>query len=112
MKAEELAKAWIEGWNAGRPDEIPLAENFVHKSPFGEVRGRSKYLEWVKPLAAENVTDLRVQRLMGSDQEAVIHFIMMTPNGPVDCCDWVVCNDGQISAIHSFYDASGLDTSG
>ncbi len=48
-EAERLARAWIDGWNAGKPDQIPLAAEFVHSSPFGTVAGRDKYLEWVKP---------------------------------------------------------------
>ena len=43
-EAERLARAWIEGWIAGKPDEIPLAREFTHSSPFGVVKGREKYL--------------------------------------------------------------------
>lgn len=31
--AERLARAWIEGWNAGEPDSIPLARHFKHARP-------------------------------------------------------------------------------
>ena len=55
-EAERLARAWINGWIEGTPDEIPLAEDFVHSSPFGVVRGRKRYLDWVKPLAAQSVS--------------------------------------------------------
>ena len=44
-EAERLARPWIDGWNAGKPAEIPLAAEFVHSSPFGTVAGRDKYLE-------------------------------------------------------------------
>lgn len=107
--AANLAKMWIDCWNAGEPDKIPLAENFAHNSPFGRVEGREAYLAWVKPLAAENVADLTIKRVMGAGREAAIHFVMQTPSGPVECCDWVVVGGGEITEIHSFYDASGLD---
>lgn len=108
MTAEELARLWIERWNAGDPDSIPLAEEFKHTSPFGCVEGREEYLEWVKPLAARNVAGLRIVRTLGSADEAVIHFEMETPQGPVQVCDWVVARDGEIKEIHSFYDATDL----
>jgi len=108
--AEQLARTWIEAWQAGEPDRIPLAEDFVHTSPFGRVEGRDRYLEWVKPLAAENVVELRVRRVLASADgtQAAIHFVMTTPGGPVDVCDWVVASEGTIREIRSFYDASGL----
>lgn len=106
--AERLARAWIEGWNAGKPDDIPLAANFSHSSPFGTVSGRETYLAWVKPLAEKNVMSLQINRTLGNDNEAVIWFEMMTPNGLVQCCDWVQIQNNEIMAITSFYDASGL----
>lgn len=110
--AQELARLWIDCWNKGRPDAIPLADGFTHTSPFGRVEGRDAYLAWVKPLAAENVADLTIRRIMGAGDQAAIHFVMQTPSGPVECCDWVTVKAGEITEIHSFYDASGLDTSG
>ena len=106
--AERLARAWIEGWDAGKPDDIPLAPDFTHTSPFGAVKGREKYLEWVKPLAAKNVTSLKIVKTLSTADEAAIWFEMITPNGLVPCCDWVQTHNGRIVAVTSFYDATGL----
>ena len=107
-EAEKLALAWIEGWIAGKPEEIPLASDFTHSSPFGVVKGRETYLDWVKPLAAENVVSLTILRTLGGEGEAAIWFEMKTPRGSVPCCDWLQTKDGHIVAIQSFYDATGL----
>ena len=106
--AETLAKVWIERWNQGAPDLIPLADNFTHSSPFGRVEGRQIYLDWVKPLARQNVTKLRIIRTLASSNQATIHFEMQTPKGLIQVCDWIVVKDGQITEIHSFYDATEL----
>ncbi len=106
--AEALARIWIERWNEGTPDLIPLAEDFTHTSPYGRVTGRQTYLDWVKPMAARNVTQLRILRTLSSSNEAVIHFEMQTPKGLIQVCDWIVVADGQITEIHSFYDATEL----
>jgi hypothetical protein len=105
---EALARAWIERWNEGAPDLIPLADDFTHTSPFGCVQGRQEYLDWVKPLAKQNVTELRVLRTVAGANEAAVHFEMQTPKGLVQVCDWIVVENGEITEIHSFYDASGL----
>ena len=108
QSAEDLARVWIERWNEGAPDLIPLAEDFTHTSPFGRVQGRQTYLDWVKPLAAQNVTELRIVRTLAHGNAAAIHFEMQTPKGLVQVCDWVVVEDGRIKEIHSFYDATDL----
>jgi len=106
--AERLARAWIQGWIDGKPDDIPLAENFTHSSPFGTVSGRQKYLDWVKPLAEKNVQELSIVKTLGDDTEAVIWFEMTGPEGPVPSVDWIHTENGEITAIHSFYDASSV----
>ena len=102
-QAQELARAWIEGWSAGKPDDIPLASNFTHTSPFGVISGRERYLAWVKPLAAKNVSTLEILKTLGGENEAVINFVMSTPSGPVHVCDWVKTNNGEIVAVTSYY---------
>ena len=106
--AEQLARQWINCWNEGTPDLIPLAEDFKHTSPFGCVEGRETYLEWVKPLAAKNVTELKVLRTIPGENQAAIHFEMKTPAGTIHVCDWVDTRNGEITQIHSFYDATDL----
>ena len=106
--AGALARIWIERWNEGAPDLIPLGENFKHTSLFGCVEGRQKYLDWVKPMAERNVTELRILRILSSSNEAAIHFEMQTQKGLIQVCDWIVVEDGQITEIHSFYDATEL----
>jgi hypothetical protein len=79
-EAERLARAWIEGWSAGKPDEIPLARDFTHTSPFGVVRGRERYLDWVK-LAAQNVSSLEIVKVLAGDNEAAAWFENLGPQG-------------------------------
>jgi len=101
--ARELARAWIEGWNHGQPDDLPLAPEFTHTSPFGVFEGRERYLAWIKPMAEQNVTSLEVVDTLGGPDQAVIRFRMATPSGSVEVCDWVQARDGLIIAITSFY---------
>lgn len=106
--AEALARIWLDYWNQGTPDDIPLAENFKHTSPFGCVEGRKKYLDWVKPLSAKNTVDLKIQRIISGPNQAVVHFEMETPSGIIPAADWVVVSGDKIVEVHSFYDASLL----
>ena len=107
-EAERLAHAWIDYWNDGNPRELPLAESFVHVSPFGRLEGREHYLDTVIPMSERNVTELTVNRVLGRGNEAVIWFDMQTPTGKIPVCDWVIVSNGEITEIHSFYDTSTL----
>lgn len=106
--AEALARIWLDYWNQGRPDDIPLAEDFRHTSPFGCVQGREKYLAWVKPLAEENFVRTKVKRIISTPNQAVIHFEMESRKATIQTVDWVVVEDGKIKEVHSFYDATEL----
>ena len=106
--SQQLARTWIECWAEGRPEDIPLAEGFVHVSPFGRLEGRSHYLEVVKPMAEQSVTSLRILRTLGQPGEAVVLYDMDTAGRTIPACDWVFVRDGKIVEIRSFYDASKL----
>ena len=66
------------------------------------------YLDWVKPMAAENVSTLAILATLGSDDEAVIRYDMDTPQGRVPACDWVRIEGDEIVEIQSYYDATRL----
>ena len=61
----------------------------------------------IHPLGLEGDAVLN-EKYHGGPDQAVIHFEMDTPNGTVPVCDWVTVQGGEITAIDSFYDASGL----
>lgn len=107
-QARTLARAWIEVWGRGEPSTLPLADDFVHESPFGRLEGREKYLEVVEPLAKKNVASLRVRDVIAEGDRACIAYTMDTPNGPVACCDWVTVADGEITSVHGYYDPRKL----
>ena len=107
-ESERLARAWIDGWNAGKPEAIPLATDFSHTSPLGVIKGREKYLAQVKPMAAKNVISLRIVNIVSGDDEAAVWYEVTTPNGLLQACDWVRTENEVIVAITSFYDATHL----
>lgn len=106
--AKLLAETWLTCWKEGRPDDIPLAEDFVHVSPFGRIEGRRNYLDTVKPLAAKTVVRIEVKRTIAAPGEAAILYDTVAPDHTRGAVDWVFVKDGEITEIHSFYDASKI----
>ncbi len=106
-----IARAWIEVWGRDDPATLPLAQGFVHVSPFGRIEGRDRYLEIVGPLAEQNVASLVVTDVISQGDRACVAFTMDTPNGAVECCDWVTVAGGQIVSVRSYYDPRKLPNS-
>lgn len=106
--AKKLARGWIEVWGRDDPSTLPLADDFVHVSPFGKIEGREKYLELVRPMAKGNVTSLTIQDVIADGDRACVSYLMDTPNGTVACCDWVLVADGRITSVRSYYDSRDL----
>ena len=109
VKAEQLANTWIDYWNQGQPDAIPLANTFTHTSPLGRIEGRENYLTQVKPMAKQTVASITKLRTISNASEAVVLYEVLTPQGKVrQGCDWVLTNDDVITEIRSHYDASEI----
>ena len=47
MSAQELINAWFEAWEKGTFQELPIAENFTHTSPYGIIKGKAAYIDLV-----------------------------------------------------------------
>lgn len=110
--ASTLARVWIDSWNQGTPEKIPLSANFTHTSPFGVVNGKQAYLDWVKPMAQTHLIEHRILRVLSDGNQATIHFEMRTPVGPIEVCDWLRVERGEIIEVQSFYDATELRKNG
>lgn len=44
----KLVDAWFDAFRERDISKLELAEDFVHTSPFGEIRGREVYLDLVR----------------------------------------------------------------
>lgn len=104
---EEQARNWILVWNDGDPRSLPLAEDFVHTSPYGTIRGRETYLDTVIPQAAESVVTLTVDDVVVAGTRAVVRYRMEGRGGSVNPgCDWLEFVDDRLARVWSYYDRS------
>ena len=46
--SRQLVEAWFDAFRNRDISKLELAEDFVHTSPFGEIRGRDVYLNLVR----------------------------------------------------------------
>jgi len=95
-----LVDAWFGAFRDKDISKLELADGFVHRSPFGEIRGRQDYLDLVRE-NAEAFFSPKIEILdviEGGDRLAVRYLVDGNP-----ACDCIYVRNGQISEIYSYY---------
>lgn len=97
----KTAVAWLDAFRKKDISilEENLAEDFVHTSPFGEIKGKKAYLEQVrKQPEAFFDNDLKLIDALGSDDKFAVRYeVDGTP-----ACDCIYISDGKISRVHAY----------
>lgn len=100
MLSTELVDSWFDAFRERDLSKLVLAEDFVHTSPFGEIKGREAYLDLVRgnPEAFFSPTIEIIDVLDGGDKYAVRYLVNGNP-----ACDCIYVEEAQISKIYSYY---------
>ena len=99
-----MGRMLVDDWfNAFRERDISLlklAEDFVHTSPYGEIRGREAYLDLVRqnPEAFFSPRIDILDVLECGDRFAVRYLVDQNP-----ACDCIYVRAGRIEKIYSYY---------
>lgn len=98
--SRELVDSWFDAFRQKDLSKLRLADNFVHSSPFGEIKGRDAYLDLVRENAEAFFSPtLEIIDVLGSgDQFAVRYLVNGNP-----ACDCIYIEDAKISRIYSYY---------
>lgn len=107
-QARRLARQWIEVWGRDDPATLPLAEDFVHVSPFGRIEGREKYLDFIRPMTEGKVGPIPVEDVFAEGDRACVRYTMALPEGSLDCCDVVTVKGDKITSVHAYYDTRDM----
>lgn len=98
--SREIADLWFEAFRTKDIAKLQLTEDFVHTSPFGEIKGRETYLDLVRenPEAFFSPKIEILDVVEGGDKFAVRYLMNGNP-----ACDCIYVRDGQIAEIFSYY---------
>lgn len=104
-KLNQMSRQWILIWNDGDPEELPLADDFQHTSPYGHLEGRRLYLDTVVPMAKQNAATLTVEDVLVSGTQSVVRYTVANPSGDtMRACDWLTFRNGQLVRVRSYYE--------
>lgn len=95
-----LVDSWFDAFRQKDISKLILAQDFTHSSPFGVIEGRDAYLGLVKenPEAFFSPVLDVIDVIEGDGKYAVRYLVNGNP-----ACDCIYVQDGEISAIHSYY---------
>ena len=98
--SRKVVDAWFDAFRSRDISKLELAEDFVHTSPFGEIKGREVYLDLVRENAEAffNPIIKILDVVEGGDKFAVRYLVDENP-----ACDCIYVRNGQISKIYSYY---------
>lgn len=97
-----LVEAWFKAFRDKDISQLErlLTEDFVHTSPFGEIKPRQAYLDLVRanPEAFFSPIIEILDIFDCGDKVAVRYLVNKNP-----ACDCIYAHDGQIEQIFSYY---------
>jgi ketosteroid isomerase-like protein len=99
---KNLADRWFGAFRDKDVSELEsiLAEDFVHTSPYGEIKGRKAYLDLVRGNEEAFFSPrLETQDVIASGDTFVVRYLV---NGN-PACDCIYGENGQIAKIYSYY---------
>ena len=104
MSIQQLVDLWFEIWKAGNFEDLPLAEDFTHISPYGTVNGKAAYLALAdanREAFTGNTFDIH-EKLFNKNR-ACIRYTMNSPTGTLEVSEWIYEKDGLIWKIIAYY---------
>lgn len=104
MTIKELVHAWFELWKTGDFEQLPLAENFTHTSPYGKVEGKEAYLDLARAnKEAFTGNTFEIHDTLFDVKRACVRYTMISPTGTLKVSEWIYEKDGLISEIIAYY---------
>lgn len=104
MNIKELVHTWFELWTTGDFEQLPLADNFIHTSPYGKVEGKERYLDLAranKEAFTGNTFD--IHETLSDEKRACVRYTMISPTGRLNVSEWIYEENGLISEIIAYY---------
>jgi len=118
MNADDLhpvVAQWFECWRTGNMDELPIADDFSHTSPFGTIESKQAYLAIVEKNQKEFLgNSLTVTKQIKQDNHVCVQFEQSNANTGLEMtvCEWYELDGNLIQSIRSFYNIGNAEIKG
>lgn len=100
IMGKKIIDSWFDAFRQKDISKLELAEDFVHASPFGEIKGREAYLNLVRENEEAFFSPVIeiIDVIENGDKFAVRYLVNGNP-----ACDCIYVRNDKISAIYAYY---------
>lgn len=108
MEIRALVDSWFQKWESGDFQNLPIAEDFQHTSPYGIISGKGPYLE----LVAANLDKFLGHKFIIHDQiyegnRGCIRYTALKDDFRLEVSEWHYERNGLIQEIVAHYNIEG-----
>lgn len=110
-----VVQQWIDCWQTGAVDELPIAVDFCHTSPFGTIESKDRYIEIVNKNKADFLDNsLTVIKQIRDGDTVCVQFEQKNASTGLEMtvCEWYEIEGGLIKEIRSFYNVGNAEITG
>lgn len=115
LNLHPVVKKWFRCWEKGNIEELPIADDFSHTSPFGTIKPKAKYLEIVGKNRKDFLGNtLTVTQQIKEGSQVCVQFEQKNKNTGLEMtvCEWYVLEGDLIKEIRSFYNIGNAEIKG
>lgn len=99
---KNLAETWFEAFRNKDIDQLErtLTEDFVHTSPFGEIKSRQAYVDLVRSNTEAFFSPvIEIEDMFDCDDKVAVRYLI----NKNPACDCIYARDGRIARIFAYY---------
>ncbi|MCB0739870.1 MAG: nuclear transport factor 2 family protein [Chitinophagaceae bacterium] len=105
MTTKKIVQQWFQNWEDGNFYALPIAANFIHTSPFGDIVGKKTYFEMVEANKEKFLGyHFIIHDAMHESNKACVRYTAKQGNAfSLDVSEWYYCQNNLIEKIVSYY---------
>jgi SnoaL-like domain len=108
MELKELVKEWFRVWEDGDYQNIPVAENFRHTSPYGTIDGKGPYLTLVESNKDKFLGNhIELHDEIYDRDRACVRYTITNNDFTMEVSEWFFKGNDQIQEIVAYYNIEG-----
>ncbi|MFD2166767.1 nuclear transport factor 2 family protein [Thalassotalea euphylliae] len=112
MHIQQLINEWFHKWETGDYTNLPITEDFIHESPFGEISGKKTYLALVQSNEDKFLGyTFSIIDAITCGEKACVRYVAKQDDFELNVSEWYYAKNDKIQKIVAYYHIGDIQTS-
>lgn len=108
MDSKALVHKWFDKWESGDFLNLPITDDFRHKSPYGTIDGKAAYLDIVSANREQFLGHrFELHDELYAEGRACVRYTGRKKDFALEVSEWYRFRDGLIAEIVAYYNIEG-----